>query len=95
MGAEPSKIPDPAATEVLAARIRALEVSVGEQSKDYVYIQSPDTLTCDSQPAPPYSPTSRTVNVATSEQWEKELLQDPKVDSSVTPFTGCFSVDPS
>lgn len=29
--------------------------------------------------APPYSPASRTVSVATAEEWEKELLQDPKV----------------
>lgn len=29
--------------------------------------------------APRYSPRSTTVSISTAEQWEKELMQDPKV----------------
>lgn len=38
--------------------------------------------------APRYSPRSTTVSVSTTEQWEKELMQDPKVFSSMPAAPG-------
>ncbi|KAI4134845.1 MAG: hypothetical protein LQ347_001184 [Umbilicaria vellea] len=72
MGSSQSKLPEPAVGEKLAERLRAMEAkeSRNELEKGYVYI--------DGQQPPQYSPCSTTVSISTAEQWEKELMQDPK-----------------
>ena len=60
----------------LEERVRALELQRmrKEPEKDYVYVQEEDgdepTISISSSP---------TVSISTTEQWEKELMQDPKV----------------
>ena len=60
----------------LEERIRALEVQKArkEPEKDYVYVQEGEgdeqSEACSSSP---------TISINTTEQWEKELMQDPKV----------------
>lgn len=46
--------------------------------KDYVYIKdrSSDKMSAPAQPD--YKPYSATVSISATEQWEKELLEDPK-----------------
>lgn len=71
MGASQSKIPEPVIEEQLVESLRALDLKEtrAEAEKDYVYVD-------DSKPSDTkYSPT---VSVTTAEQWEKELLEDPK-----------------
>ena len=78
MGASQSKLPEPVIEEKLVERLRALDVKEGraEAEKDYVYVD-------DSRFSPTkYSPT---VSVSTAEQWEKELLEDPKVITPLIP----------
>lgn len=60
----------------LEERIRALEVQKAKQEpeKDYVYVQGEN----NNEPTEPISP-SPTISINTTEQWEKELMQDPKV----------------
>ncbi|KAI9869186.1 MAG: hypothetical protein M1830_005455, partial [Pleopsidium flavum] len=72
MGSAQSKMPEPAVGEKLAERLHALKVkeSSRELEKGYVYI--------DGQDPPRYSPASQTVSISITEEWEKELLQDPK-----------------
>ena len=75
MGAAQSKLPEPVVEEKLTERLRALEVkeSAFEAEQDYVYVNDQRT------PQIMYSPT---VSINTAEQWETELMQDPKVTSS-------------
>ena len=70
--------------EQLAARIdlNALAKDYGKKTseKDYVYVdgdnmQTPPS-TSGSEASDQYSDT---LNIANTEQWEKELLEDPKV----------------
>ena len=71
MGASQSKLPEPIVEEKLVERLRALDMkeSRAEAEKDYVYVD-------DSKPSHiRYSPT---VSISTAEQWEHELLEDPK-----------------
>lgn len=77
MGASQSKLPEPVIEEKLLERLRALEVreSRVESEKDYVYLDDQKT------PQKSYSPT---VSISTTEQWEKELLDDPKVAFELT-----------
>ena len=72
MGASQSKLPEPVIEEKLLERLRALEVKESrvESEKDYVYLDDQKI------PQKEYSPT---VSISTTEQWEKELLDDPKV----------------
>jgi len=73
MGASQSKLPEPIVQEKLAERLQALLVkdTQHESEKDYVYIEQEQRLSSSK-----YSPT---VSISTAEQWEKELLEDPKV----------------
>lgn len=75
MGAAQSKLPDPVVEERLTERLHALEVkeSAFEAEQDYVYVNDQRT------PQIMYSPT---VSINIAEQWETELMQDPKVTSS-------------
>ena len=59
----------------LEERIRALEVEKKrrEPEKDYVYVQEEG-----SEVTGPFS-SSPTISINTTEQWEKELMHDPKV----------------
>ena len=72
MGASQSKLPEPVIEEKLLERLRALEVKESrvESEKDYVYLDDHKI------PQKDYSPS---VSISTTEQWEKELLDDPKV----------------
>ena len=72
MGASQSKLPEPIIEEKLTERLRALEVKESrlENEKDYVY---------DNDQKSPQAKYSPTVSINTAEQWEKELLEDPKV----------------
>ena len=60
----------------LEERIRALELqrTSREPEKDYVYVQEEGG---DGSTEP--IPSSPTISIKTTEQWEKELMQDPKV----------------
>lgn len=75
MGSAPSKqMPEAGAQEKLAEALRAMELKNERDlvEKDYVYVHGD---------APPtYEPLEHqsTVSATTTEQWEKELLEDPK-----------------
>ena len=75
MGASQSKLPEPVVQKELAERLQALEVKDvhHESDKDYVYINKEQKLST--------SKYSSTVSINAAEQWEKELLEDPKVRS--------------
>ena len=75
MGAAQSKLPEPVVEEKLTERLHALKVKEAgfEAEQDYVYVNDQRT------PQIMYSPT---VSINTTEQWEKELMEDPKVTSS-------------
>ena len=75
MGAAQSKLPEPVVEERLTERLHALQVkeSVLEAEQDYVYVND------QRMPHIMYSPT---LSINTAEQWEKELMEDPKVTSS-------------
>lgn len=72
MGAALSKASEPALEEKLAERLQTLEVkeTQHEPDKDYVYVDGDAK-----RPTGTYSPT---VSISAAEQWEKELLEDPK-----------------
>ena len=75
MGASQSKLPKPLLQEKLTERLHALEVrdTKVEPEKDYVYVEGKNgvsTSPCEHSP---------TVSISAAEQWEKELLKDPKV----------------
>ena len=81
MGPAQSKLPESAMSEALAERLEALEVKEisQEMDKDYVYVRggAPNTMhTFSPQVTQPWSPT---LSVSVAEQWEKELMEDPKV----------------
>lgn len=63
---------------------RVESLNLNEQSekstseKDYVYVDK-NMETPKTEPVPEYSPCSDTLSISTTEKWEKELLQDPKV----------------
>jgi len=73
MGASQSKLPEPIIQEKLAERLQALLVkdTPQELEKDYVHVDQEQKLSILG-----YSPT---VSISAAEQWEKELLEDPKV----------------
>ena len=73
MGASQSMMPEPLVQEKLAERLQNLEVKESSQSseKDYVYVDEEKEA-----PSGEYSPT---VSISATEQWEKKLLEDPKV----------------
>ncbi len=73
MGASQSKLPEPIIQEKLAERLQALLVKDTQQEleKDYVHVDQEQKLSTLR-----YSPT---VSISAAEQWEKELLEDPKV----------------
>ena len=75
MGASQSKLPEPLLQEKLTERLHALEVRDNkvEPEKDYVYVEGKHGVSVS--PCK-YSPT---VSISAAEQWEKELLEDPKV----------------
>ena len=63
----------------LEERVRALELqrTRKEPERDYVYVQEEES----DEPTELIS-SSPTVSIDTMEQWEKELMQDPKVYGS-------------
>ena len=75
MGAAQSKLPEPVVEERLTERLHALKVKESgvEAEQDYVYVSDQRT------PQIMYSPT---VSISIAEQWEKELMEDPKVTAS-------------
>ena len=68
------------AGDQLAERLEALHKQ-GPSEKDYVYVKSDmeTPRTPDSANELPSTAWEPTLSITTSEQWEKELLQDPKV----------------
>jgi hypothetical protein len=71
-------------SEELPKRVESLNVkdregkTTPEKEKDYVYVdRNMETLQIES--APEYSPCSETISISKTEQWEEELMQDPKV----------------
>ena len=75
MGAAQSKLPEPLVEERLTERLHALKVKESgfEAEQDYVYVND------QKMPEIMYSPT---VSINIAEQWEKELMEDPKVTPS-------------
>ena len=70
--------------ERLAARLdlNALAKDYGKKTseKDYVYVDGENMQTPPSTSGSEgYEPYSETVNIASAERWEKELMEDPKV----------------
>ena len=91
MGNSQSKALEPAISEKLTERLQALEVKENrfELDKGYVYINGEECEYALSywfwiltpSLVPPYHPYSSTVSIGTAEQWEKKLMEDPKVSS--------------
>ncbi len=68
--------PSTVSLQELEERIRTLEVEKKrrEPEKDYVYVQNDE-----SDEPTEFLSSSPTLSINTAEQWEKELMQDPKV----------------
>lgn len=74
----------PDTLEQLAARLdlNALAKDYAKKTgdKDYVYVDGDNMQTPPSSTGSEgYEPHSETVSIASAEQWEKELMEDPKV----------------
>lgn len=68
--------------EKLMERIRALDIEEAdtrEPEKDFVYVGEDEP--------PRYMPRSTTVSIRTAEQWERELLKDPKNQLALSALT--------
>ena len=79
---------DSVTTHKLQKGLEALDVH-SPTEKDYVYVKSdmetpptPDSI--NDLPSTAWEPT---LSINTAEQWEKELLQDPKVSLLLAYFT--------
>lgn len=70
MGTSQSKLPEPLMQQRLSERLQALGVKDSSE-KDYIYV--------DNEQKAPLGQYSPTVSINRAEQWEKELLADPKV----------------
>ncbi len=85
MGNQESSLSDmPETLEQLAGRLdlNALARDYGRKSseKDYIYLDGGIMKTPpSSRGSDGYEPYSETVSVSKAEQWEKELMEDPKV----------------
>lgn len=73
-------MPESVTGDQLAQRLEALD-NQGPPEKDYVYVKRDmeTPRTPDSANELPSTAWEPTVSISTAEQWEKELLQDPKV----------------
>lgn len=80
MGASHSTMPESVTGDQLVERLEALDVQ-SPTEKDYVYVKSDmeTPRTPDSANDLPSTAWEPTVSISTAEQWEKELLHDPKV----------------
>ncbi|KAI9833749.1 MAG: hypothetical protein M1819_003482 [Sarea resinae] len=72
MGSSQSKVPEPAVSEKLVERLRALELKYNDNGSvnGYVHLSTAGP--------PSYSPAVTGVSTSRVTQWEKELLEDPK-----------------
>jgi len=71
------------ASEQLPGRVEALNVNekdekITPEKDDYVYVNK-NMETPQTEAIPDYSPCSETISISTTEKWEKQLMQDPKV----------------
>ena len=70
-------------SEQLAGRFEDLAITDNKKEsseKEYVYVHDHmETPPRSADDAPNYGPCEATVSVSTMEEWEKELLEDPKV----------------
>ena len=75
MGASQSKLPESFIEEKLIERLHDVKIneSCKEADMDFIYL--------DNEHSSPNEYHS-TVSISTTEQWEKELLEDPKVSVS-------------
>ena len=76
----------PQMIEQLAARIDlnalAKDYAKKTSEKDYIYVDGDNMHTpSSSSESDGLEPYSETVNIASTEQWEKELMEDPRVGS--------------
>ncbi|KAI9808348.1 MAG: hypothetical protein M1827_007497 [Pycnora praestabilis] len=71
MGSSQSKLPEPEVSEKLAERLRALQMSKNKLEDDYVYVRG-------DEPTLHYSLASPTLSISGIQEWQKELLEDPK-----------------
>ena len=74
----------PETIEQLAAKLdlNALAKDYGKKTgeRDYVYVDGDNMQTPPSTSgSEAYEPYSETVSITSAEQWEKELMEDPKV----------------
>lgn len=84
MGAAQSRPAEPEVREQLLERLRALDLKMQRQleisngsEKEYLFV---DKSARNIRGAPPaYEKLSQDVSVAAVGQWEKELMEDPKV----------------
>ena len=70
-------------SEQLAGRFEDLDIKDSNKEgseKEYVYVVGEmETPPQSADGNPTYGPWEATVSISTIEQWEKELLEDPKV----------------
>ena len=77
-------MPESVTGDQLVERLEALDVHTPTE-KDYVYVKTDmeTPRTPDSANDLPSTLWEPTLSISTAEQWEKELLQDPKVSSNL------------
>ncbi|KAF1813632.1 bleomycin hydrolase [Eremomyces bilateralis CBS 781.70] len=70
MGSAQSKAPEQTSEEKLLERLRMIRLQDAGSTGDYISVDRGDP--------PAYSPRITSLSISAAEQWEKELLEDPK-----------------
>lgn len=75
-----SKLPESIANDIFPERLLVMDVQKDKPrlDRDYVYIRDRPPDKMSQQAEPKHQPYSSTVSISTTEQWEKELMEDPK-----------------
>ena len=81
MGSSQSALPEPVVREKLVERLRAMEIKHEQDPEkgEYVFVD-------EHERGPIYTPRQTNVSIRDAEQWERELLADPKVRTDIHPF---------
>lgn len=86
MGTSQSKASEAAVREQLVERLAALDLKIKQQQytlsddfeKDYVLLQNTN------EAPPSYGPRHQDISISAAQQWQRELLSDPKVRTDLT-----------
>jgi len=90
MGSSQSKVPDAVAVrEQLVERLAALDLKMKEQQATPPYSLEKDyvVLNCAEDAPPSYGPRDQNISISAAQQWQKDLMADPKVCYQIQ----CFS----